>query len=351
MKQLRDADIRFISLVDRAATRIPFRVMKRDKEQKMGIDLTTVFKRDDSVAPYVSALVVFAQKNEAAGTQILDAIKAHGFKTNLVQKSDEGETLVYAQGDQSGESMVVRLSDQLLVTVGGLKTPSGWVGEMVEEQAFFPDPQMAAEALQQRITEAVTKSETPQEALEADLTSYAEYLNQLAILPAACFKLDAAIGEIVKKCSCEEPPKKDAAAEVEKGEKDETEEEKKKRVKNHPPSEMAPPDEEDDQKPPPDEAQKSEILAALKGIEERTSVQLSALAEKLETVATEQVAQKKVLDDVVQKADTLGTKIGTTVSAPPVSEDRPANHTRMRVQKDDDPRTGNFDTAFLRRRR
>jgi len=247
--------------------------------------------------------------------------------------------------------MVVRLSDQLLVTVGGLKTPSGWVGEMVEEQAFFPDPQMAAEALQQRITEAVTKSETPQEALEADLTSYAEYLNQLAILPAACFKLDAAIGEIVKKCSCEEPPKKDAAAEVEKGEKDETEEEKKKRVKNHPPSEMAPPDEEDDQKPPPDEAQKSEILAALKGIEERTSVQLSALAEKLETVATEQVAQKKVLDDVVQKADTLGTKIGTTVSAPPVSEDRPANHTRMRVQKDDDPRTGNFDTAFLRRRR
>ena len=37
-----------ISLVDRAATRIPFRVLKRDKESKMGIDLTTVFKSDDT---------------------------------------------------------------------------------------------------------------------------------------------------------------------------------------------------------------------------------------------------------------------------------------------------------------
>ena len=47
LKQLRDADVRFISLVDRAATRIPFRVLKRDeKENKMGIDLTKVFKID-----------------------------------------------------------------------------------------------------------------------------------------------------------------------------------------------------------------------------------------------------------------------------------------------------------------
>ena len=195
----------------------------------------------------------------------------------------------------------------------------------------------------------------------------------MVILPANAFKLGEAITDIVEKCSCEDDKDKDA-------EKDsvtkESEEEKKKRLKNHPPAEMEPKDEDDDQKGPPEDdkspaekkdkaadvkrpekkvvAAKAEntgndaILAALKGIE--TTV--AGLATKLDTVATEQTAQKKVLDDVVQKADTLSTTLATTVVAPPVDEDRPAGHTRMRTQKqDDDPRTGNFDTAFLRRRK
>lgn len=356
LKQLKDADVRWISLVDRAATRIPFRVVKRDKENSMGIDLTKVFKREDSgTKPYVSALVVFAQKNEKASAQVLEAIKQHGFTTDRVQKSDEGETLVYAQGDQSADAVVVRLSDQTLVTVGGLKTPTGWVGELVEKQGFFPDLQMAGDILQQQITEIVAKSETPQEDLEAGLTSYAEYLSQMAILPSACYKLDESIVEIVKKCACTEEEKPgEKPAEGAKKEEKETEEEKKKRVAKHPPSEMAPPDEEDDQKPPPNEAYKTEIatvLTALKGIEERTSAQLTGLGEKLTTVVDEQVVQKKVLDDVVKKADTLEKALGTTVTAPPISEDRPSFSTRMRVQKDDDPRTGTFDTAYLRRRK
>ena len=92
----------------------------------------------------------------------------------------------------------------------------------------------------------------------------------------------------------------------------------------------------------------TEILASLKGV----TTQLSALATKVDGLATEQVAQKKTLDEVVQKADTLSTTLKTTVTAPPSSrEDRPADGMRMRVQKDDDPRTGNFDTAFMRKRR
>ena len=129
LKQLRDADVRYISLVDRAATRIPFRVLKRDKENEMGIDLTKVFKSDDTGGkPFVSALVVFAQKDEAVGNQVQEAITAHGFTTDRVQKSDEGETLVYAQADQSGETQIVRLSDQTLVSVSGLRVPGrmGW---------------------------------------------------------------------------------------------------------------------------------------------------------------------------------------------------------------------------------
>lgn len=353
LKQLRDADVRYISLVDRAATRIPFRVLKRDKESKMGIDLTKVFKSDNTAGkkPYVSALVVFAQKSEAAGNQVQDAIKKYDFTTERVQKSDEGETLVFPQRDQVGDAQVVRLSDQLLVTVGELQSPGGWIGELVEEHGFFPDLQMATDGLHDRLKDIVSKSDTPQADAEAVLTSYAEYLTQLAVLPTNCFKLDEAIKEIVAKCSCEDADTKEKDGTV--AEKAETEEEKKKRVKSHPPAEMAPEDEEDDQKPPPDEVEKADespILLALKGIEERTTAQLTSLSQKLESVVSEQTNQKKTLDEVVEKADTLGTKLKTTVMASPVSEDRPAP-TRMRVQKDEDPRTGNFDTAFLRRRR
>jgi hypothetical protein len=375
LKQLRDADVRYISLVDRAATRIPFRVLKRDKESKMGIDLTGVFKSDDTAKPYVSALVVFAQKDEAAAKEVAEAIKTHGFKTDRVQKSDEGETLVYAQTDQPKDTQVIRLSEQTLISVANLKTPNGWLGDMVEEHGFFPDLKTATAALFDRVAE-VSKSDTPQADAQAVLTSYAEYLNQMLVLPTAAYALDEAIAEIVKKCACvdEKDEKKEAVTK-------ESEEERKKRIKDHPPSEMAPVDEEDDQKPPPDavekadkkpevkdvkkkdepkkdEAKKDEpvkkadpkpddaILTALKGIEST----VKGLAEKLDTVVAEQGEQKKVLDGVVQKADTLSTTLKATVTAVPAAEDRPAS-TRMRVQKDDDPRTGNFDTAFLRRRK
>lgn len=373
LKQLRNADVRYISLVDRAATRIPFRVLKRDKENMMGIDLTKVFKSENTEKPYVSALVVFAQKDETAAAQVMEAIKTHGFTTDRVQKSDEGETLVFAQADEPKDMQTIRLSDQLLVNVANLKVPTGWVGEMVKEQGFFPDLKSATAALHDQLQDIVAKSETPQPDAEAALISYASYLNQMAILPTNCFKLDEAITDIVKKCGenpntevtteseSEAKEQKEVEAVVEKGAgktkedaakatKTETEAERMKRVKSHPPSEMAPKDEEDDQKPPPDAVEKKDsgaIIAALKSIEAK----VTGLATKLETVVTEQTAQKKVLDDVVQKSDTLASTLKTTVTAMPESEDRPSGSSRVRIQKDDDPRTGNFDTAFLRKRR
>jgi hypothetical protein len=350
LKQLRNADVRYISLVDRAATRIPFRVLKRNKESKMGIDLTKVFKSENTDKPFVSALVVFAQKDDAVTAQIREAMGKHGFKTDKVQKSDDGETLVYAQQEAKGETMVVRLSDQMLVTVGGLRTPEGWVGEMVEEHGFFPDLKLATAALHDQMA-LVAKSDTPQEDAQTALENYGSYLQQMFVLPSNAYALDEAIVDIIQKCSCEEKDEK--KTEVQK-ESEEEEAARKKRVKSHPPAEMAPADEDADQEPPPPDeeeekakkADDSAILAALKDI----GTTVAGLSTKLETVVTEQASQKKVLDEVVQKADTLGTKLGTTLTAPPVSEDRPAP-ARMRVQKDEDPRTGTFDTAFLRRRR
>ena len=90
---------------------------------------------DANVGPEAAG---FAPKDDAAGKLVADAIEKHGFKTDRVQKSDAGETLVYAQADQPKDVVIVRLNDQMLVNVANLKTPKGWVGEMVEENGFFP---------------------------------------------------------------------------------------------------------------------------------------------------------------------------------------------------------------------
>ena len=139
------------------------------------------------------------------------------------------------------------------------------MGDSIEEHGFFPDLQMTTDNLYSRLTDIVSKSETPQEEAEAALLSYAGYLSQMAVLPANCYKLDAAVLDIVAKCSCED--KDDAEADDEEDEtveksdkehtghqktnpaqeavKEETEADKKKRAKNHPPAEMAPKDEDD----------------------------------------------------------------------------------------------------------
>ena len=353
LKQLKDADVRYISLVDRAATRIPFRVLKRDKESKMGIDLTKVFKSDNTAGrkPYVSALVVFAQKDEAAGNQVQEAIKKYGFTTERVQKSDEGETLVFAQRDQTGDVQVVRLSDQLLVTVGELAEAqrldrgNGGRGRVLPRSADgHRRVARASEGDGRQVRHAAGRDGSGPHQLRGVHDAVGSASGQLFQVGRGHQGHRRQV--LLRGSPVAEGDKKDEKDEAVKGE---TEEEKKKRLKSHSPAEMEPKDEEAEDGPPPEEVEKADdspVLAALKGM----TAQLTSLSQKLESVVTEQASQKKTLDEVTQKADTLGTKLSTTVTANPVSEDRPAP-SRMRVQKDDDPRTGNFDTAFLRRRR
>lgn len=61
-KELKNADVRFISLVKRGANRIPFRILKTDKGENQMIDLASlspVLKGDKTEAPREEG--VFAQ--------------------------------------------------------------------------------------------------------------------------------------------------------------------------------------------------------------------------------------------------------------------------------------------------
>jgi hypothetical protein len=115
LKELRNAEVRFISLVDRAATRIPFRVLKKDETE---MDLSKIFKSEPAPKAEVVAIGVFNHQDAQMAEAVKQAIADAGFSVDKVVKSEDGETLSYVQKDEEGDTFV-KLSDQVVVVTKG----------------------------------------------------------------------------------------------------------------------------------------------------------------------------------------------------------------------------------------
>lgn len=353
-----------------------------------GIDLMGVFKRDKA-KPEVAGVVVFAQTDATISELVRKSIADAGFLTDRVQKSDEGETVNYMQQGTFIEDdlQLVRLSDQMLLTVKGLEPPTGMFSGIVEEHGFYPGFGMAMQAFHDTVQETVLKSDNLAYDLKPVVESFNSYMAMLASLPPAVFKMDTVVckisqeqkdkqaaqekaqddgttkvlpgkpihdpnlpGEIKKEVPGIQPNQGSVTVETKKTDEkvDDKADDKKVPAKEEPVK-------KDEVKEEPakkdDVAQKcgdtpniQSVLDAIKGQTE----QITSLTQKVEGLVTTQTEHKKVLDDVVKKTDTLEGQVKSTVTAPPNSADRPAGERREAVKKvDDDPRTGNFDTAFL----
>lgn len=413
LRELKNADVRYISLVDRAASRIPFRVLKRDEETEMGIDLTRVFKKGESAQKVeVAEVVVFVQKDEKLTDAVRQSIATAGFTTNRVRKADE-DTLVYSQLENAGDNThMVRVSDQLLVVMKGLDEPKGMFGEIVKEHGFFPGLSMAMGLLHERVNELVTKSESPAAEIRKALDEFTVYAESLLALPAIIYKADDAVNQAIanaqqRKDVADDPkntPPPNSEVVTDKATKDATAEKPltvdtqvKEGFKAGEPggssketttihkcetgkkcdpatldeagmkahgmkddeiaAELArrtaaqKKDEKvDDKKEEKKEVVKSEMQQVLDAISGITT-KVADVATKVEGVVKTQSEFKKTLDDVVEKQDAVEEKIKTTVLAAPNAEDRPAGSRTETKKSDDDPRTGCFDTAFIARGR
>lgn len=379
LRELRDGNMRFISLVDRAATRIPFRILKRDKENEMGIDLTKVVKGDKSKAE-VTAVVVFAQKDEQLGESVRQSIAEAGFDIATVKKADE-ETLVFAQSDPGDDEIVlVRLSDQMVVAVKDLEFPvEGTFADEAKASGFYRG-MVGAVSLLAETLDKVMKTDDREKAkvVIADFNVYA--LALLEGMPASCFKADAAVCELIakaaaklveeklvlcQKCNkehlpsvkCEEVKKEEPVVEIPK-EEPKKEETPVELVKEVPPVVELPKIDEikeeeiPKQEPVKEEVQKVDlgpVMEALKVIQDTQKTQgdqILTLSQKVDGVVTEQETTKKRLDETVKKADDLQGKLATTVNAVPKPEDKPAGE-KVEKKEDFEPIR---DTAFQRRR-
>jgi hypothetical protein len=460
LRKLTDLDVTFVSLVDRGANRIPFRIVK-NQESTM-LNLTNLFrtvKSEDKpvkapeVKPTVEAMIV--QKADVSAESLASLKESFGF---TIEKSYEDGTVALAKSEdfETGGDLV-KMDDNMVLVIKGFspwpeKLKSLPFGKNVDTQMFHDGVRCAVNVATDRIQEALWNSESPADiAKQAKtiLADCAEYVSTIAAaLPAEAFTMNAKVAEAVykndggdKKDGDEAPaltqksegtepaptgedPPTDSSVEVQKatpkkttpegsaitepaeGQPMGTEPNPEAGVPQGNAPEASQPsgsavveegnssgDESSDDKIPadgdkgpdddgkPEDGKKSaegeapvaetevgegapksqkefmdEVLATIRGFAEvvqtvqalnggMTNI-LKRVDELGEEVKTFKSATEEKIDSVVKKADTAAQAVRGTVLATDLGGDpAPA----AKVQKSEDPRTGVFDTAFIRR--
>ena len=97
--KLQNAEVTHISLVDRGANRIPFKIIKEDKQEKSMFNLSTIFKSDgkkvEAKKEETLKISAIAIKKSDATDDIMAVLKAEGFNVDLA--IDQDDSIIYKQ--------------------------------------------------------------------------------------------------------------------------------------------------------------------------------------------------------------------------------------------------------------
>lgn len=417
--ELRDVDVTHISLVDRAASRIGFRILKRDS---MGIDLGKILKREPKVI--IDSVTVMAQKGELA-VGVEKVIKDAGFDVTKGVPSGDGTCLTFSQngGDPSPaeDVQLVRLSDQCVVALKGFEPAHAGMkeadfGDTASANSFYQGVDGSLDTLFTKICDTLTAATDEKDAATKIATlcdGFKAHVVQLAkSLPTAAFKADMNLRSYLEETMATEVEKTEiknieafmtalqakpagfanpvewdkmspvdkiswlrantapAAPELSISKGDDcaqckavdgwatmsTEDKGAVHSKHQtvkldasgnpivePVAEVVPP-------VVPAVVVEKEDNPVLKAIE-ALAAKVDGIGVEVKDLATKRDEDKKVLDATVAKNEDLVKKLGSTVTAPaPPADIIPGSQSTVTKGEDDDPRVGNFDTAFTRKR-
>lgn len=192
--RLDHADVQFISLVERGATRAPFKIQKQEKPTMINLDFRRIMKgRQDSKPSIVGYVIAKTDKTP----QIEAALKDVGVKIDTVV--EDGDVLVLRQDDSdpaAKENVVVKLAPDFMVVCKGFD-PYRMVedmsfGEILKSQGFMPGFSMASEALYTSIRNSLASAEDGSDAvskIDDAVSEFHDYVLGLAkVIPQAAFK-------------------------------------------------------------------------------------------------------------------------------------------------------------------
>lgn len=205
--KMTDAKVSFISLVERGANRIPFKIMKKEKPMAgpiSGLDLGSLFARK-AEKPTVELVGVVTMKGEG-----LDSVKGQiqeaGFAVDSTLDTQDN-SVVFAQVDKAeGDGVVVRLSEHVaLVTKGfspynmDMQVGDGSFADQCKAQGFYPGVRTAMEVAADSVITAAYSSTNPGDAAKAVSKMMDEckayVLSLINGLPVKAFKLEEVFPE------------------------------------------------------------------------------------------------------------------------------------------------------------
>jgi hypothetical protein len=211
MTEMKSATVDRISLVAKASSRIPFRVIKEDRSAMTNplktLDLAQVFKgKKTDPAPTIVGVVTM---KGATFEAVKKAAAEAGFKVETVVENDDGSVVLKQADSAEGDKLVVIKMGDAAITMKGF-APYNCVldvsgdgdstvsfAEMCSAQGFYPDVSTVMDVLQSSVMQAAYKAEDPKSASETVAKMFDEAktyaVSLMSSLPAACFKMEKAL--------------------------------------------------------------------------------------------------------------------------------------------------------------
>lgn len=204
--EMKDAKVSFISLVERGANRIPFKIIKEDaamSHPNKGFDLSTMRGLFTQKAEEVQAeiLGVIAMKDDSL-TSVQSQFEEIGFSVEGREEMDDG-SVVFKQGDMTGTDCLVRVNDHSVLAVKGFRpylmsmdmSDGSSFSEVCKSQGFFPGIGTLVDVMRSSIISVAEKSEDKDAAAKSIASMFDEaktyVVGMVSSLPANAFKLES----------------------------------------------------------------------------------------------------------------------------------------------------------------
>ncbi len=210
--EMRNVKVSKISLVDRGANRLPFKIVKQEKDMsRKSLDLGSLFARKaEKIVPEVVGVVT--QKSDALES-VKTQIEANGFAVADSKEYDDG-CVIYKQGEDeidADKDTLIRINDNSAIVVKGfspycmeMENADGVsFADQCKSQGFYPGIGTAMEVTRSAIMKMARDSSDP----KAAATAVAKMFNEVSAyvtgmisqLPAKAFKLEEIeVAEAVK---------------------------------------------------------------------------------------------------------------------------------------------------------
>ena len=203
-REMTDAEVEYISLVNRGANRTPFKVVKaHDQNHKGGgsmIDLAKKILGAKEKAPQAPEIVAVTIRKADGWCKLAKAVEDAGFKGE--REEQEGLVMLTKEGEEHNEEdlVAIKLSDDLGIFLAHAKKMFDPFYESVSfadnlgTAGFFPGFQMGTEALFSTIRASLggdVSKEDVRKNIGRALKEYSNFILKLAEdLPEVAFKLD-----------------------------------------------------------------------------------------------------------------------------------------------------------------